>query len=144
MVRFSSSIQLAVFLFIFRLVCASPWQGQTVARLQSGVVVEGHVSTWKPAVAEYLGIRYAEPPVGKLRFAPPKPYQGSGKIVASKFVSWAKRNTNESAKFCYRHRMFLLVTERDNLILTAIVIARQMASTWLPISLRRKELLLLL
>jgi hypothetical protein len=79
--------QWAFLSFVLTVVSARPWQAQTTVQLASGLEVEGHVSTWKPAVVEYLGIRYAEPPVGKLRFAPPKAYERRGKFVASKFVS---------------------------------------------------------
>ena len=45
--------------------------GQTV-RTTSGRV-KGHAATWpgNEAVSEYLGIPYATPPLGSLRFAPP-------------------------------------------------------------------------
>jgi hypothetical protein len=44
--------------------------------------VKGHVAEWPASsgVSEYLGIPFAQPPVGKLRFAAPKPYEGKGMI----------------------------------------------------------------
>lgn len=43
--------------------------GQTV-QTSSGSV-QGHASSQSPNVSEYLGIPFAQPPVGNLRFAPP-------------------------------------------------------------------------
>jgi hypothetical protein len=97
MVRLSLGPWCAVLLSILIVGSASPGQAATIARLPSGLVVEGHMSTWKSSVVEYLGVRYAEPPVGRLRFAPPKPYEGKGRIVASKFVSKEIKATNKSA-----------------------------------------------
>jgi hypothetical protein len=95
MVRFPLGPCLAVLSLILQEVFASrTWQAQTSVRLPSGLVVEGHMSKWKPSVVEYLGIRYAEPPVARLRFAPPKPYAGSGKLVASQFVSEESEKTS--------------------------------------------------
>jgi hypothetical protein len=49
--------------------------------------VKGHVAEWPASsgVSEYLGIPYAEPPVGNLRFAAPKPYKGKGIIPGSTY-----------------------------------------------------------
>lgn len=57
--------------------------GQSV-KTSSGSVV-GHASAWKPDVSEYLGIPFAQPPVGDLRWAAPKRFEGNGTIGAHKF-----------------------------------------------------------
>ncbi|KAL2148983.1 hypothetical protein VTH82DRAFT_1669 [Thermothelomyces myriococcoides] len=57
--------------------------GQTV-KTTSGPV-EGHAASVAKEVSEYLGIHYALPPVGDLRFQPPVRYNGSRKIVAKDF-----------------------------------------------------------
>jgi carboxylesterase type B len=63
------------------------WQVGDTVDTTSGPV-QGHASEWKPTVSEYLGIPYAVPPVGKLRWTKAQPYKGTGKtILADKFVS---------------------------------------------------------
>ncbi|GKT47137.1 cholinesterase [Colletotrichum spaethianum] len=47
--------------------------------------VEGHAASDADEVSEYLGIPYAEPPVGILRFQPPVRYTGSSLINGSAF-----------------------------------------------------------
>ena len=39
--------------------------------------VKGHLVNDHPCVVEYLGIPYAQPPLGDLRFAAPEPYSGN-------------------------------------------------------------------
>jgi hypothetical protein len=59
--------------------------GQTL-KTASGDLT-GQPSSWKPQVSEYLGIRYAEPPIGKLRFAAPIAIKAAGKSInATKYV----------------------------------------------------------
>jgi hypothetical protein len=60
--------------------------GQTV-QTSSGPV-EGHAASVASGVSEYLGIPYAQPPVGSLRFQPPVRYSGANKIDGRKFVSY--------------------------------------------------------
>jgi carboxylesterase type B len=63
------------------------WQIGDTVETTSGPV-KGHASEWKPTVSEYLGIPYAVPPVGNLRWKKAQPYKGVGKtILADKFVS---------------------------------------------------------
>lgn len=59
--------------------------GQTV-QTSSGAV-EGHAASTATEVSEYLGIPYAQPPVGSLRFQPPVRYSGKSKISGKNFVS---------------------------------------------------------
>ena len=48
--------------------------------------VTGHLAPEMRNTAEYLGIPYAQPPVGQLRFAPPLPPKGKNVYVASDWV----------------------------------------------------------
>lgn len=58
--------------------------GQTV-HTSSGRV-HGHAASVATDVSEYLGIPYAQAPVGKLRFQPPVRYHGTGTIKGAEFV----------------------------------------------------------
>ena len=62
--------------------------GQPV-KTTSGTIV-GQASSWKRNVSEYLGVPFAAPPVGPLRWAAPQPFKGEGKTIqATKFVRFS-------------------------------------------------------
>jgi cholinesterase len=64
--------------------------GQTI-KTTSGAVT-GHAAKEKTQVSEYLGIPFAKPPIGELRWAAPVKFSGSGNINASQYVSTPKNN----------------------------------------------------
>lgn len=62
----------------------NPWTiGQTV-QTSSGPV-QGHDAEDATTVSEYLGIPYARPPIGGLRFQPPSLYNGTNTINGTSF-----------------------------------------------------------
>ena len=64
---------------------ASNWTiGQTV-KTTSGPVT-GHAALNKTEVSVYLGIPYAQPPVGDLRWEPPQKFLGTAPLNGSSFV----------------------------------------------------------
>lgn len=75
----------ATSLFDFTLAAAPRVSG---IRTSSGIII-GHPASNKTGVTEFLGVRYAEAPVGKLRFAAPKRYIAPREAVfeASEWVS---------------------------------------------------------
>ena len=63
------------------------WNGQQhlTVKTTNGPVT-GHPATNVSNVIEYLGIPFAQPPIGDLRFAPPAKYTGSEAYIASDWV----------------------------------------------------------
>jgi cholinesterase len=53
----------------------------------SNGLITGHPAPGVDRVREFLGIPYANPPIGDLRFSPAEPYTGKDAFIASKFVS---------------------------------------------------------
>ena len=67
----------------------SYWRvGQSVVTT-SGTVL-GHAATNQTGVSEYLGIPFAQPPIGDLRFEAPVKYTGNGIVNGTTYVypSW--------------------------------------------------------
>ena len=61
------------------------WKVGQVVQTSSGPV-QGHASRNFSRVSEYLGVPYAQPPVGNLRFQPPVKFSGTKAINASRYV----------------------------------------------------------
>jgi len=56
------------------------------AKTENGQIT-GHRSPKVNGVWEYLGIPFAQPPLGALRFAAPQKYKGQDDYIAANFVS---------------------------------------------------------
>jgi hypothetical protein len=61
------------------------------ARTTSGHI-QGHLARWPENhhVSEYLGIPYAKPPLGRLRWAPPEKYTSNKTHEGNRYVSSIK------------------------------------------------------
>jgi hypothetical protein len=71
------------------LVLSSPLGNYDV--LTTNGKITGHPAPDVRNTAEFLGIPYAQPPVGQLRFAPPLPLDSNGSFVAANWVcQWPK------------------------------------------------------
>lgn len=64
---------------------SSDWTVGQVVKTTSGYV-KGHAASISPTVSEYLGIRYAQPATGELRFAAPVAYKSSTSFSADAYV----------------------------------------------------------
>lgn len=86
----SSFLALSVFAC---LAYCQQWSIGQLVKTTSGEI-KGHPSSWKPTVSEYLGIPYAQPPVGNLRWAAPKPFSSNKPLEAAKFSATCLSNIN--------------------------------------------------
>lgn len=71
--------------------------GQGV-QTSSGLIV-GHAAKTATEVSEYLGIPFAQAPVGDLRFAAPQPYTGNCTITAANYVCLVVHSQSMNANF---------------------------------------------
>ena len=62
------------------------WTVGQIVQTSSGPV-QGHAASNAGEVSEYLGIPYAKPPIGELRFQPPIPFNGTQIVNGASFVS---------------------------------------------------------
>jgi hypothetical protein len=67
----------------------TPREGAVVGQavVTTSGTVKGHPAENVSEVSEYLGIPYAQPPVGSLRWQPPVNYTGTGIVNGTNFVS---------------------------------------------------------
>ena len=77
-------IPLLLVCFSFLILAQKTPVGATV-QTSSGAVT-GHAATNRTEVSEYLGIPYAKPPLGALRFAAPQSYNSSQAFNAASYV----------------------------------------------------------
>ena len=75
--------------FFIKFVAAEDQSVGATVQTQSGLVT-GHAARNRTAVSEYLGIPYAQPPLGNLRFAAPQSFHSSNPFSASAYVRLQK------------------------------------------------------
>lgn len=80
-------ISILVFVGVASLGQAQTWQVGQPVQTTTGKVI-GKASSWKNHVSEYLGVPFAKPPVGDLRWAAPQALEKDSSRVteATKFV----------------------------------------------------------
>jgi carboxylesterase type B len=61
------------------------WKVGEIVNTTSGAIL-GHASSRNHEVSEYLGIPYAVPPLGPLRFMPPRKFNGNSLVKAERYV----------------------------------------------------------
>ena len=121
-------IGLAVFLLLLLTTMAvgetvpQPWRrpphnvGATVDT--SSGLVTGHPANNRTAVSEYLGIPYAQPPVGKLRFAAPQAFHSTKPFNASSYSPDCPAVPSKPIHFPNAYaaepRIVALFTEQEN------------------------------
>ena len=81
----SKSISVGLLPFLVSLAYTAT-TGPRIVDTTSGII-KGQFASGTQGVSEYLGIPYAQPPVGERRWAPPEPFKGSSVIKATSFVS---------------------------------------------------------
>jgi hypothetical protein len=92
------------------------WTVGQAVNTSSGTII-GHPATNRTSVSEYLGIPFAQPPVGDLRFAAPVPFQGNdNSIIAATYVS---SQDNLSGVILTRHNSHRKQNQRLILIIFA-------------------------
>ncbi|CAI4214368.1 unnamed protein product [Parascedosporium putredinis] len=86
----------------------SEWIPGQLVNTTSGPVL-GQASAWQPLVSEYLGVPYAQPPVGALRFAAPAALKRDAANASEPFAATAygascpvNINSTPGAKVSYR------------------------------------------
>ncbi|OWP06027.1 hypothetical protein B2J93_1784 [Marssonina coronariae] len=98
------------------------WQsqvGRTVST--SSGEVRGHCAMNRRSVSEYLGIPYASPPVGKLRWAAPQPFRGSTVINGSFFGHSCAANAGVSYQAVLANAAKLNLTRTATQVLDTMI-----------------------
>ncbi|KAI1362168.1 Alpha/Beta hydrolase protein [Xylaria arbuscula] len=67
--------------------------------------VHGFINNTAPNVRQFLGVPYAEPPVGKLRFLPPEPKIDAGPIEATQYAPACLQQSSPGQKTIYTEYM---------------------------------------
>jgi cholinesterase len=79
-------LTIALWLHASGLSLAAPSQTFKTVKTGNGDIT-GHRAPKAKEVWEFLGVPYAQPPLGDLRFAAPQKYTGKGPYTAANFVS---------------------------------------------------------
>jgi hypothetical protein len=84
--RVQAICTLASSTFVSLTLAAAAAQKSELDVVTSNGKITGHLAPGMRNTVEYLGIPYAQPPVGELRFAAPLPLEGKTDYVAADWV----------------------------------------------------------